>query len=247
MIGFCFLTYDDIERTDIWKIFFKHVEKSKYDIFVNPKNPNTIYQNKLFSNKIILDPYKNTSRYTFSLLIAQDRLLREAFKNENIKHFIFLSHNTIPTQNFEKLEDFLSNKESVLSFSITNIEDHLKRYETINIPVFDKKHLYCQDQWCILSRKDVAVLLYDFDKIENIFGNMIVPDEHVYINYLLHYKNVTDITCSKLTYIIWEKKWIQDYEEYNPKTFEKIRSKNIPDNFYFLRKVDKNTDIKISF
>jgi deoxyribodipyrimidine photo-lyase len=27
MIGFCFLTYDDIERTDIWKKFFKNIDK----------------------------------------------------------------------------------------------------------------------------------------------------------------------------------------------------------------------------
>jgi hypothetical protein len=168
MIGFCFLTYDDIERTDIWEKFFKNVEKSKYEIFVNPKNPNAIYQNKLFNNKIIHNPYTNTSRYNFSLLIAQDRLLREAFNNPNIKHFIILSHNTIPVKNFEKLEKFLSNKESVLHFNKAKYHDHLVRYKTINNPLFYKKDFYFQDQWCILSRKDASVLIYDFDKIKAI-------------------------------------------------------------------------------
>ena len=82
---------------------------------------------------------------------------------------------------------------------------------------------------------------------------MIVPEEHACINYLIHYKNVLDIHYSKLTHIIWEKKifWHKNnkqcWDEYNPKIFEKIEPKDILDDCYFLRKVDKNTDIQILF
>jgi len=246
------LTYDDIERTDVWKKFFENIDKSRYELFLNPKNKNLICKNNLFKDKIIKNPYKNTERGTFSLLIAQDRLLRQAFNNKEIMHFIILSHNTIPVKSFEKLQHFLSNKQSVFNYEISTIAEHTIRYETIKTPKFKKTDFCFQDHWCILSRKDVSILLNDFEKIKNIFGKMSVPEEHVCVNYLIHYKNVSDIHKSKLTHIIWEKKVFcynnkYCWEEYNPKIFEKIESKDIPDDCYFLRKVDKNTDIQISF
>jgi len=253
MIGFCFLTYDDIERTDVWEKFFENIDKSKYELFVNSKNSNLISQNQLFKHKMINNPYKNTERGTFSLLVAQDRLLKEAFNNTKIQHFIILSHNTIPVKSFENLQHFLSNKQSVFNYEISIDEEHITRYETIKNPKFKKSEFFVHDHWCILSRKDVSILLNDFEKIKNIFGKMSVPEEHACVNYLIHYKNVSDIYYSKLTHIIWEKKifWEKNnkycWEEYNPKIFEKIELKDIPNDCYFLRKVDKNTEIKILF
>ena len=142
MIGFCFLTYDDIERTDTWNKFFKNIDKSKYELFVNPKNANLIYKNDLFKHKIINNPFINTERGTFSLLIAQDRLLREAFNHKKIHHFIILSHNTIPLKSFEKLQHFLSNKQSVFSYGISTNTEHTTRYETIKTPKFKKSDFF---------------------------------------------------------------------------------------------------------
>jgi hypothetical protein len=239
MIGFCFLTFDDIERTDVWNEYFKNVSTSEFEIFVNPKKSNLINHNNLFKTKIIPTPYTNTEWGTFSLLIAQDRLLREAYKNSKIQHFVILSHNTIPVKKFKKFKNFLNDKKSIFSYEITNNNDHLVRYGTIKNPRFDKNQLLCQDQWCILSRTDVSILLNGFDDIKDIFGKMLIPDEHVYINYLIYYRNVNNIHNSKLTHIVWE--------NCSPKVFKNVNSTDIPEDCYFLRKVDKNTNINISF
>lgn len=239
MIGFCFLTFDDIERTDIWNEYFKNVSTSEFEIFVNPKNSNLINYNYLFKNKVIPFPYTNTEWGTFSLLIAQDRLLREAFKNDKIHHFVILSHNTIPVKKFKKFRKFLHDKESVFSYGITNNNDHLVRYENIKNPRFSKNQLFCQDQWCILSRKDVEILLNGFEEMKDVFGGMFIPDEHVYINYLIYYRNVNNIHNSKFTHIVWE--------NCSPKVFESVNSWEISDDCYFLRKVNKNTNINITF
>ena len=37
-IAFCFLTYDNIIRYDIWNSFFHNCDKNKYVVFIHPKN-----------------------------------------------------------------------------------------------------------------------------------------------------------------------------------------------------------------
>ena len=76
VIAFCFLTYDEIERDDIWSKYFENVNPENYKIFVNSKTPNKIYRNQIFFNKQIPFPVRNTKWGEFSLVTAQNALFK---------------------------------------------------------------------------------------------------------------------------------------------------------------------------
>jgi len=59
-IAFCFLTYDNIIRNDIWNNFFENVDKNKYMVYIHPKN--------------IINISNNTSNYNFNYHILNNRI-----------------------------------------------------------------------------------------------------------------------------------------------------------------------------
>lgn len=240
MIGFCFLTYDEIEREDIWNKYFQNISKSKYKIFTHAKNPKNILQQELFKSTIIPE-HIETKWANFSLVTAQTALFANALKTNEITHSILLSHNSIPLQSFDKLYDYIKNRGSLFGYCIAG-NHHRDRYHTLNNPEFPKENFYFQSQWCAVDSVDMKLLVNNHEKIKEIFEKSSVPDEHAYINYLINYEN-REIVSHDLSKMYWH--------ESRPKVFDKIDNKFIDDmhnwNHFFLRKVTKNTTIDIDY
>jgi len=245
MLGFCFLTYDEIVREDVWNEYFKNVPDSKYDIFCHPKCLEKIKTQELFKNKIVPNRV-HTSWGTFSLIEAQRMLLIHSLKKKEITHFIILSHNTIPVQSFEKLECFLNGKPSIfddteLNYVGTTHQQNI--YDTLLDPDFPVNMFHKQSQWCILSRDDAQYLVDEHDKITRIFIKSRFSDEHTYINYLIHYKKTCPLLNIRLTYIDW---YYNDKKGTTPVIFENISDTMMlgfeSSNTFFLRKVSETTN-----
>lgn len=241
MIGFLFLTYDNIFNENIWTEYFRNADSNSYKIFVHPKNITLIKNQQLFKNCIIPKLCK-TEWGKFSLITAQHLLIEEALNTAKIKHVIIVSHNSLPVMSFNYLYNYLKNKGSVISYNIAKNADHVNRYRHIKNPIFSTNDFYIQGQWCILSREDAEIIVNEYVIIKNIFELMIVPDEHAYINYLIHYKN-KKIENNNIVYIEWERG--------SPKIFHRLSNyfiKRVKDTgCFFIRKVEDNATINANY
>ena len=240
MIGFCFLTYDEVERSDIWEEYLKDIPKEEYEIYCHPKFQDKILNQNLFKNKIIPE-YVETQWGKFSLVEAQYLLLKEALKNKNLTHIIFVSHNTIPIQSFYKLRDFLKNyiNQSIIEYRKAS-KFHIYRYDKLNNPFFSKEDFYFQSQWTTLCINDAVLIVNNFDKIKDVFKNSEIPDEHAFINFLIHSekRQIVNHELSKMY-------WVNG----RPKIFTKLRNDILDimkkNNNYFLRKINPDTVVDI--
>lgn len=237
VLAFCFLVYDEIVREDIWIKYFEKISSDKYKIFVNCKTPNKINKSPFFAEKQIPNPVRDTAWGKFSLITAQNALFKEAFKNTDITHFILLSHNTIPIKPFHELYNSLD-FHSIIDYRKSQDWEHRRRYYGINNPPFSIDFFFIQSQWCILTRIHADILIKDFNYIKQIFSSMRIPDEHCYINYLIHYK--------RALFIINQPSTLVNFSNGTPNVFKQITSATIAGNpAFFLRKVAKDTNVQI--
>lgn len=241
MIGFLFLTYDNIYNEHIWKEYFKKANYGEYKIFVHPKNASLIKNQDLFQGCIIPERCE-TGWAKFSLVEAQRLLMKEALKTGEIKHVIIVSQNSLPTTSFRCLYDYLKNKGSLISYFISSNYSHTSRYDKLNNPNFPKNKFYVQSQWCILSRTDAEILVNEINTIKNVFQNMLVPDEHVYINYLIHYKN-KHINDKATTYVYWENGTPKIFDSLSNDFIKKIKDSGA----FFIRKINNNAKLDVDY
>lgn len=178
-IAFCFLIYDIINHEDIWNIFFKNVDKNKYNIYIHYKENTPL---KYF------DQYKltecvETSHGTISLILAQNLLLKKALQDKANKHFIFISNSCIPLKNFHYIYNGLN--ESYSYFNITPQSSCFPRCNKI-INMINKKYIQKASQWCILNSKHATLMCENTGYIE-WFKNIKAPDEHCYITNIYYH------------------------------------------------------------
>ena len=241
MLGFLFLTYDDVFNENIWLQYFRNVNPNDYKLFVHPKYITHITNQSLFKNCIIPNRCE-TSWGSFSLIEAQKLLIEEALKTHQITHFILISYNSIPTTPFYYMHSYLENRGSMMGYGKSTNWDHLIRYNNIVDPIFSKDNFYIQSQWCILCRTDAEILVNEHETIKNIFRWMIVPDEHVYINYLIHYKH-RPIEHRRIMHNEWENN--------SPKKFTYISNDHLwnikNQGGFFLRKAENNINLDVNY
>lgn len=241
MIGFLFLTYDKVFNENIWTEYFKGANENEYKIFVHPKDQILILNQPLFKNCIVPKTCK-TKWGDFSLLEAQKILMENACKIPEITHVVLVSQNTLPTTSFRAFHNFLKNRSSVIFYKLPTINQHTSRYHSINNPSFPKEKFLFQSQWCIISRNHAKILLEEHDKIKKIFGNMRIPDEHVYINYLKNYKN-KEIENTKILYIEWNNGTPKLFKTLSNDLIKKIKNLGC----FFIRKADDNSVIDVKY
>jgi hypothetical protein len=192
-IAFCFLTYDNIIRSDIWNKFFDKVDTSKYCVYIHPKITNDSNNNKLYYNvpytfqyKYVKNPIHTKAKYDISIVQATLRLLEECYISEDeITHFIFLSQSCIPLYSFYKLYNLITLfPQSVISCIYGN---KIERYYNLHNEIkknFSILYFVKQQPNMILIREDVNHLIkYNYT---SYFKNMECPDEHYFINVLLY-------------------------------------------------------------
>lgn len=188
-IAFLFLIYDIINHENIWFNFFNGVSKNKYNIYIHYKTDNNLdlfNEFKINKKKII-----NTKYADISIVKAQNILIREALKDKNNKHFIFLSGSCIPLKSFNYIYNYLDTKYSY--FHIAGSDDCFPDCEVV-LKYISKIHIKKASQWCILNRRHSELLIDNVhDNYLIWFNNTYAPDELCYISYLSYiYNNSLD-------------------------------------------------------
>lgn len=188
-LAFIFLIYDIINHEELWHMFFKNVDNSKYSIYIHYK---TNVKLKYF-NQYKVDKPLDTKYADISIVKAQNHMLEIALEDVNNTNFIFVSGACIPLKSFNYIYENIDPKYSY--FHIADPEDSLEDCEdTLNY--INKKYINKASQWCILNRKHSLLLVYGakfnkylFDKKYTMnylvwFNNSYAPDELCYITYL---------------------------------------------------------------
>jgi len=189
-IAFLFLIYDKINLEELWYKFFNKVDKNKYTIYIHYKMNNPLKHFEEYKLKNCIE----TKYADISLVCAQNILLKEALKDDNNKHFIFLSNSCVPFKNF----DFIYNKLSIDNsyFNIMPQSQCFPRCDYL-LNYIEKKNIQKSSQWCILNRKHSNIMIED-DYI-NLYKNIYAPDENCYItNIFIHNLQEEIITTDNL-------------------------------------------------
>lgn len=192
----------------------KYLIKKKYNIYIHPKNTIIKYSKYIIPNIILTEWGK------YSIVEAEINLLKESYKNENNKYFILCSGDCYLLHS--QIEKYINKNFSMFSF--------IKKYNGF----------YKTEQWWILTRNDVTIILNTQEKYKNIFNNIKLdgaPDENYFLTILnKEIKNYKYIN-SKYMYTQWLK--ISIYK--HPIIFNKLTKNDITDiiknKSLFIRKV----------
>ena len=189
-LAFLFLIYDVINHENIWFQFFNGISKNKYNIYIHYKTNEQLEffnEYKINKNKII-----NTKYADISIVKAQNVLIKEALKDNDNKHFIFLSGSCIPLKSFNYIYNHLDTKYSY--FHIANPDDCFPDCE-VALEYIPKKYINKASQWCILNRPHSELLIKGAESTDSAdnyliwFKNTYAPDELCYISYLSYIYN----------------------------------------------------------
>ena len=181
-IAFLFLIYDIINHENIWFKFFNGISKNKYNIYIHYKTNDRLD----FFNDYKINKTVNTKDADISIVKAQNLLIKEALKDKNNKHFIFLSGSCIPLKSFNYIYNYLDTKYSY--FHIADPEDCFPDCE-VALKYIPKKYINKASQWCILNRPHSELLLNGDKDYLQWFKDTYAPDELCYISYLSYLYN----------------------------------------------------------
>jgi hypothetical protein len=243
-IAFCFLTYQDIIRVDIWSLFFKNIDPQKYIIYIHPKLEINI-ENYSFPLKIIKNKIETRSKSDISIVRATLQLLKESYFDNDIipTHYIFLSQSCIPLYNFETLYNVVTQTDkSILSFIQNNQKERFFQLPNIIQSMIQYSDFVKQQPNMILIKEDVELFIQN--NFTPFFSNMECPDEHYFINILLYIfkKNIIKQQthfCNPSLH----KTQALDFYRVEKNFIESIRSKL----FLFMRKVTEQSYIDIEY
>ena len=254
-IAFCFLIYDKINHEDIWHRFFEKADKQKYNIYIHYKENVPLKH---------LEEYKiqnciETKWGDISLVKAQNKLLEEALKDPNNKHFIFLSNSCVPVKTFQFIYDYLDTEYSYFN------KDPTKQNRCTQIRVHvDPNHIQKASQWSILNKKHATLLSEKPEYIPwfEYYNEKCIADEHAYITYLFsqdlekELKITDNIAIDATTFTNWSD---MDYKfhssedncTYGLKNYKKISEEELKyiaqSKSLFARKFDGDCDLKLLY
>ena len=173
-LAFCFLIYDEINREDLWNVFFKNIDPLLYSIYIHYKWNNPLKYFETYKLKNCID----TQLGDISLVKAQNLMIEEGLKDDNT-HFIFLSNSCIPLKSFDFIYNFLQD------YSYFNVCSQFKLFpKDYSFPfdnsLLENRFIRKAHQWCILNRKH-AQLMVEKTYYLHWFDRVWATDEFCYI------------------------------------------------------------------
>lgn len=209
-IAFLFLIYDEINNERLWRNFFRKAKSEAYAIYIHWK-----YDKKLeYLDKFRIKNPIPTAYAEFSLVKAQNLLLREALKDHRIERFVFISNSCIPLKPFDYIYKSLFSNEHCL-FNAARAEHVFERGRGQNLAKsFGQSNVRKASQWSVLTRPIAQILSTSDNVLETCFqpGIKDLADEYFYLSYLyylnkqdhLHLAHYSAIEC--VTFEFWNDK-----------------------------------------
>ncbi len=236
-IAYCFLTYNDIIRYDIWNIYFESIKENNFHVFIHPKTALKHTANYTFPYTILKNPVITKGKSHISIVQATLRLFEEV--PTDFTHIVFLSQSCIPLYPGSSLHNLIGSFESsVVSYFLNNSKERYFELSSVLKKHISFQQFVKQQPNMILVREDVNLFIQN--NFTNYFFKMTCPDEHYFINLLLY---------------VFKKKIILQQTHFCNPTFVRTQAlefRNISDEmirnlrsngFLFMRKVLENSII----
>jgi hypothetical protein len=217
-IALCFLIYEKIFHEDLWNKFLKNIDKNKFNIYIHYK----INKPLKYFEKYKLKENIDTCWGCLSIVLAQNLLLKEALKDKDNQHFIWLSDSCIPIKSFKYIYNYLDGNKSYY-----NIAPDKQVFPRANdaLKYMDSKFIKKANMASIINRKHAKLFVNNDQNIRLWFKNIKNVDEIVYITLLHYYKLENElvltpnIACGAIIFAQWA-----DMSNY--KIFKKSKKKN---------------------
>lgn len=222
-IAFCFLIYDKINNEDLWHQLFQSIDTNKYNIYIHYKENKPLNYFEKYKLKNTID----TCWGCLSVVEAQHLILKEALKDSENTHFIWLSQSCLPLKSFDYIYTNLNENKSYFNIAPDtqvriNIKQKLKFIENNNI----KKAAMPS----ILNRNHAIKLVQNEDKL-SWFKDIKNVDEIAIITLLYHIglKNELELTpnlsADAKIFTAWPD--MKNYKKFNKSKL----SKNSPNEY----------------
>jgi len=241
-LAFCFLTYNDLVRFDIWNFFFKNADSTKYNIYIHPKTSENFTSKLEFQYYTVKDIIFTKSKSDISIVNATLKLLENAFNQDSDNtYFIFLTQSCIPLYNFDTLYKIITQfPNSVLSYIEGNRIERYNQLENRFKKLIHPNLFVKQQPNMIIIRDDVQLFLNNDYTL--YFKHMVCPDEHYFINILIHVfkKKIIKKQVNFCNYDL-QKTQALEFNNINEELIKKIRSYG----FLFMRKALSQSIINI--
>ena len=179
-IAFCFLIYDKINLDELWKLFFKDVNKNKYNIYIHYKTDKPL----VYFDKYKIQNCINTNYEDQTIPLAYNILFRHAYIDDvdNYK-FIIVSGACIPFKSFDYIYTQLT-KDEYGYFNVSPKSQCFPNCDSL-INSIDENFISKSHNWFILNRILVEKLCFDKDDILNLlYSKVYAPAEYFYYTFI---------------------------------------------------------------
>ena len=225
-IAFCFLIYEEINHESLWNNFFKKIDKNKFTIYIHYKNNKPLKYFEKYKLKNCIE----TCWGCLSIVLAQNLILKEALKDKDNKHFIWLSDSCIPVKSFDYIYNYLDTTKSY--FNMAPDEQVFPRGNNI-LKFIDRKNIKKAGMPSIICRNHAKLFLEKEKNIKLWFKEVNNVDEIVYIT-LLHYYNLVNdlivtpnLSANAIIFTAWN-------DMINYKEFKDSIKKGQPNNYSYI-------------
>ena len=236
-IALCFLIYEEINHEQLWYDFLKNIPSNKYNIYIHYKTNKPLKFFEKFKLKKTLD----TCWGCLSIVLAQNLILKEALKDTNNQHFIWLSDSCIPLKSFSLIYNYLDTTKSY--FNIAPDSQLFPRCDNL-LKFLNKNVIKKAAMPSIINRKHAKLFVKNDNNIKKWFKNIDNVDEIIYITFLHHKKlqNELILTPNIAAGAIIFSQW-DDIKNY--KHFEKSKKiNNSPSTYNYICPEELNYLIK---
>lgn len=252
-IALCFLTIGDLSQPAMWEAFLAGAGGAT--VYCHPKQPEDVTTG--FLRDGIIAERIATAHGKASLVEATLNLLRAAHADERNQHFILLSETAIPIVALADVERELASLpgKSIISFRIPAAgTEHFRRQASLP-PGCRFEPFFEHDQWVVLSRRHVGLLL-EKPKLA-CFERMFAPDEHYFMNVLVHHCGMTpgEVLNRRKTFVNWKEREVKEVKDatgrlvkrtVHPRTYDGLTSSDVLKargmGCWFFRKVSSSAD-----
>lgn len=212
-IAFMFLSVGSLPFKKLWHKFFQGHD-GRFSVYIHASREKPVHSSRYFINREIRSGKVDWGK--ISMVDAEKRLLANALKDPDNRHFVLLSDSCVPLRDFDYVYNYLMYTNVSFIDSFEDPGPHGSgRYSEHMLPEVEKKSFRKGAQWFTMKRQHAIIVMADslyYTKFRDycrpgMEGRNCYADEH-YLPTFFHILDPKGIANRSVTHVDWsEGKW----------------------------------------
>lgn len=212
-IAFMFLRVGSLPFEKLWHKFFEGHD-GRFSVYIHASREKPVHSSRYFINREIRSGKVDWGK--ISMVDAEKRLLANALKDPDNRHFVLLSDSCVPLRDFDYVYNYLMYTNVSFIDSFEDPGPHGSgRYSEHMLPEVEKKFFRKGAQWFTMKRQHAIIVMADslyYTKFRDycrpgMEGRNCYADEH-YLPTFFHILDPNGIANWSVTHVDWsEGKW----------------------------------------